>query len=40
MAEVAVELLMDQLHSRPVAQVSHTINAELRIRESTGPAKS
>lgn len=37
MAETAVELLMDQVRSRPPSDKPRMIDAELRIRESTGP---
>ncbi len=40
MAETAVQLLMDQVRSRPAADKPRTIDACLRIRESTGPAHS
>jgi len=39
MAETALELLMDQMRAKPTMDKPHTIEAELRIRESTGPAK-
>lgn len=39
MAERAVEILMDQVRSRPLKEKQQTIEAELRIRESTGPTK-
>ena len=38
MAEAAAEILTAKLHSRPTEDKPHTIEAELRIRESTGPA--
>jgi len=38
MAETAVEILMDQVCKRPATDRPRTIAAELRIRESTGPA--
>lgn len=37
MAETAVEILMEQVRERPATAKPHTIGAELRIRESTGP---
>ena len=38
MAETAAEILMSQVRSQPVDGESHHVEAELRIRESTGPA--
>lgn len=38
MAEKAAEILMEQVRLQPVASSSPVVNAELRIRESTGPA--
>jgi LacI family transcriptional regulator len=38
MAEKAAEILMEQVRSQPVACHSPIVEAELRIRESTGPA--
>jgi LacI family transcriptional regulator len=38
MAETALEILMDQMRATPALDKPHTIAAELRIRESTGPA--
>lgn len=40
MAEIAVQFLMDQVRSRATADRPHTIEAQLKIRESTGPAPS
>ena len=40
MAETAVEILMDQVASRPTSEKIHRIDAVLKIRESTGPAPS
>ena len=37
MAEKAAEQLLEQVRSEPVEQKSAKIDAELRIRESTGP---
>ena len=39
MAETAVEILMNQVRSRSPTDKPRSIDAELRIRESTGPAK-
>ena len=39
MAESAVEILMERVRSRPATDGPHSIDAELRIRESTGPVK-
>ena len=38
MAEMAVEILMDQVRSRPATEKPHAVDAVLKIRESTGPA--
>ena len=40
MAESAVEILMDEIRSKPAPEKTLMIDAELRIRESTGPAPS
>lgn len=39
MAEAAVEILMDQVRARNSAAQKRIVEAELRVRESTGPAK-
>jgi LacI family transcriptional regulator len=38
MAEVAAEILMSQVRAQPVDRETHKVDAELRIRESTGAA--
>ena len=38
MAEVATEILMEQIRSQPAPSTSPVVDAELRIRESSGPA--
>jgi len=40
MAESAVEILMDKIRSKPESERCHTIDAVLKIRESTGPVLS